>query len=156
MDANALRSGDVARLAGVSPDTIRHYEKLGILPKAHRTEGGYRTYSADAVERVRLTRRALALGFSLTELSDILRTHDNGGVPCRRVLDLTEEKLRCLGNQIQELKRTQKYMRQLVREWRKKLDATEPGGKAGLLHSLVHERIRASKSSANNLKRRSH
>ena len=156
MSAHSLRSGDLARLTGVSADTIRHYEKLGILPKSPRTEGGYRSYSANAVERVQMTRRALALGFSLNELADILRTHDNGGIPCRQVLDLTEEKLRSLGTQIQELRRTQKYMRQLVREWRRKLDATEPGNKARLLHSLIEKRIPASKSSAGNLKRRSH
>jgi DNA-binding transcriptional MerR regulator len=153
--ANSLRSGDVARLAGVSADTIRHYEKLGILPKCQRTEGGYRTYSSDAVERVRLTQRALVLGFSLDELAGILQTHDNGGVPCGRVLALTEEKLRSLGKQIQELRQTQKYMRQLVRQWRSKLDATKPGNKARLLHMLAEKRIPTSKFSGNHLKRRS-
>jgi len=81
-------------------------------------------------------RRALQLGFTLAELSEILRVRDSGGAPCHRVLRLTEEKLRSLGQQIQELRRTQRYMRQLVREWRKRLARTAPGNGALLLQTL--------------------
>ena len=103
--------------------------------------------------RVRLVQRALQLGFSLAELSEILRTRDNGGVPCHQVLTLTEEKLHSLGQQIEELQQTQNYMRKLVREWRKKLKHTPPGSKATLLHSLVDKPRTGSRS--NNLRRRS-
>jgi len=68
-----VRSGELARLAGVSTDTLRHYERLGLLPKAQRTEGGYRQYTAQSLERVRLIRRALTIGFSLPELTVILK-----------------------------------------------------------------------------------
>jgi DNA-binding transcriptional MerR regulator len=147
----SLRSRELARLTGVSADTLRHYERLGILPKSQRTDGGYRLYSSSAIERVQLTQRALQLGFSLNELSEILRTRENGGAPCHRVLNLTEEKLRSLGQQIQDLRRTQTYMRQLVRDWRRKLKQTPPGSKAMLLHSLADKpELRPS----NNLKRR--
>jgi DNA-binding transcriptional MerR regulator len=152
MGTKPLRSGDVSRLAGVSADTLRHYERLGILPPSQRTNGGYRIFSDAAVERVRLVQRALQLGFSLTELSEILRTRDKGGVPCHRVLTLTEEKLRSLGQRIEELQRTQNYMRKLVRDWREKLKRTPQGDRAMLLHSLV-DRPKI-KSRTNNLKRR--
>ena len=149
--SNSLRSGDLARLTGVSADTIRHYERLGILPKSQRTDGGYRMYAPSAVQRVLLTQRAIQLGLSLSELSEIFRTRDNGGAPCHRVLNLTEEKLRSLGQQIQELRRTQTYMRQLVRDWHKKLKQIPPGSQAMLLHTLAGEpRLK----SGNNLKRR--
>lgn len=151
MSANSLGSGDLARLTGVSADTLRHYERLGILPTSQRTDGGYRRFPPSAVERVRLAQRALQLGFSLKELAEIFRTRDNGGVPCHRVLHLTEEKLRSLGQQIEELRRTQAYMRSLVREWRKKLKHTPPGTKAMLLHSLVDK----PRTKSNNLNRRS-
>ncbi len=151
--ANSLRSGELARLTGVSADTLRHYERLGILPTSQRTDGGYRMFPASAVERVQLAQRALQLGFSLNELSDILRTRDNGGVPCHRVLSLTEEKLRSLGQQITALQQTQSYMRKLVRDWKRTLKRTPPGAKAMLLHSLVEKP--KTKSTANNLKRRS-
>jgi DNA-binding transcriptional MerR regulator len=151
--ATTLRSGELARLTGVSADTLRHYERLGILSMSQRTSGGYRIFPLAAIERVQLAQRGLQLGFSLTELSEILRTRDSGGVPCHRVLHLTEEKLRMLGKQIEELRQTQAYMRHLVRDWRKKLNHTAPGNKAMLLHSLVDKP--KNKSGTNNLKRRS-
>lgn len=153
VSANSLRSGELARLTGVSADTLRHYERLGILPTAHRTDGGYRMFPASAVERVQLARRALQLGFSLNELAEILRNRDSGGVPCHRVLSLTEEKLRLLGQRIEELQQTQDYMRKLVRDWRKKLKHTPSGSKAMLLHSLVD--TSKTNSGQDNLQRRS-
>jgi DNA-binding transcriptional MerR regulator len=147
-----LRSGELARLTAVSSDTLRHYERLGILPEAPRTPSGYRLYAPDAVDRVRLVQRALQLGFSLAELSEILRARDSGRAPCHRVLNLAEQKLQSLAQQIQELRRTQRYMRQLVREWRAKIALTPPGTKAMLLHSLVTKPAPRRKS-ANNFRR---
>ncbi len=152
VSANSFRSGELARLTGVSADTLRHYERLGILPASQRTGGGYRIFPASAVERVQLAQRAVQLGFSLKELSEILRSRDSGGVPCHRVLNLTEEKLHLLGQRIRELRQTQGYMRELVRDWRKKLKHTPPGSKAMLLHSLVDKP--KTKSGKNNLQRR--
>src|SRR6266567_4259978 len=149
----SLRCGELAQLTRVSPDTIRHYERMGILPKSPRTSAGYRMYSHDAVDRVRLVRRALQVGFTLTELSEILQIRDGGGVPCHRVLSLTEEKLHSLEAQIKELRRTQRYMKELVREWRVKLGRTKPGTRAMLLHSLA-ERPNGSANSTSNFKRR--
>jgi DNA-binding transcriptional MerR regulator len=153
VSANSLRSGELARLTGVSADTLRHYERLGILPTALRTNSGYRMFPASSVERIQLAQRALQLGFSLNELSEILLNRDSGSVPCHRVLKLIEEKLHLVGQQIQELQRTQDYMRRLVRDWRKKLKHTSPGREARLLDSLVDKP--RSKPGKTNLKRRS-
>jgi DNA-binding transcriptional MerR regulator len=150
----ALRSGELARLAGVSPDTIRHYERIGILPESPRTASGYRMYPLDTADRVKLVRRALQIGFTLTELAEILRARDRGGAPCHRVLNLTEEKLRSIEQQIQELRRTQRYMRQLVRQWRLQLMHTPPGKKALLLHSLADKPMPHAKPGVRNFKRR--
>ena len=140
----ALQSGELARLAGVSPDTIRHYERLGILTANGRSNGGYRMFSPCAVKRVRLARRALQLGFSLNEISGVLHVRDNGGIPCRQVLNLAEQKLQSLNKQIQELRRTQNTMRKLIRDWKKQLQRTPPGHKAMLLHSLAEKQGPAS------------
>jgi DNA-binding transcriptional MerR regulator len=148
-----LRSGELARVTGVSVDTIRHYERLGILPKAQRTPSGYRLYAPDAVERVQLARRSLQLGFSLAELAEILQTRDKGGAPCHRVLALAEGKLRSLREQIEELQRTQVYMRRLVRDWRRKLKNTPRGNRAMLLQLLTNRP--KTTPTTNNLKRRS-
>ena len=150
MSVNSLRSGELARLTGVSADTLRHYERLGILPTSQRTNGGYRIFPASAVERVQLAQGSLQLGFSLKELSEILRNRESGAIPCHRVLDLTEEKLHLVGQRIEELQRTQDYMRKLVRDWRKRLKHTPRGCQAMLLHSLVDKP--KTRSVENNLK----
>jgi MerR family transcriptional regulator, copper efflux regulator len=150
VSSNALHSGELARLTGVSADTLRHYEKLGILPISQRTNGGYRIFSPSSIERVQLAQRALQIGFSLAEVSEILRTRDNGGFPCHRVLKLIEDKLRSVSQEITELRRTQAYMRKLVREWRGKLKHTPPRSRAMLLHSLVD----TPRTNSKNLKRR--
>ena len=67
--SKTLRSGALAKSAGVSPDTIRHYEKIGVLPRASRTDSGYRVYPAIALERVFVVQRALRIGFTLAELA---------------------------------------------------------------------------------------
>jgi len=149
----ALRSGDLARLSGVSPDTIRHYERLGILPKSPRTASGYRLYPREAVDRVQLVKRALQLGFTLAELAEIFRAGDSGSAPCHRVLDLTQQKLRAIKQQIVALRNTQHYMQRLVRKWNLKLAHTKSGVKAMLLHDLTAKPGLRS-TAVNNFKRR--
>jgi DNA-binding transcriptional MerR regulator len=153
VSGTSFRSGELARLTGLSSDSIRHYERLGILPASPRTSSGYRMYGRDAIDRVRLVQRALGLGFTLAELAEILQVRDRGGVPCLRVLKMTEEKLSSLEKQIRELRRTQHYMQRLVRQWRVKLAHTTPGSKAMLLHSLA-EKPPLPNHPVNNFKRR--
>src|SRR5436190_2024388 len=98
-----LRSGEVARAIGISTDTLRHYEVMKVLPVPPRSLGNYRLYPPEAVDRLRLIRRALAVGFSLSELARILKIRDEGGAPCRQVKHLPDEKLIALNQQIFEL-----------------------------------------------------
>jgi DNA-binding transcriptional MerR regulator len=130
--------GDLARLCGVSADTVRHYERIGILAQTPRSQSGYRLFSRDAVGRIRLAQHALALGFTLTELAELLQTHDRGSAPCARVLALAERKLCLINQQIRDLHTTQKNMNKLIRSWRGQLARTPDGDKALLLHSLVN------------------
>ena len=80
-----LRSGELASLSGISADTLRHYEPMKLLATPRRSSGNYRLYPSEALDRVRLIQRALAVGFSLSELSEILAVRDGGGSPCRKV-----------------------------------------------------------------------
>jgi DNA-binding transcriptional MerR regulator len=98
-----LRSDELARSAGVSPDTLRHYERLGVLKEPPRTEAGYRLYPSDALSRVLLIRNALAVGFLLNELARILRLRDSGQAPCREVAEMAKEKVGALDLQIEQL-----------------------------------------------------
>ena len=88
-----LHSGELAKATGVSADTIRHYEKIGVLPKALRSAAGYRVYPESAVERVHVVQRALRIGFTLSELAEVLKARDAGGAPCQRVFELALQKL---------------------------------------------------------------
>src|SRR6266568_7210575 len=88
-----MRSGQLARQTGVSTDTLRHYERLRLLPLPQRTAGNYREYPPSSQQRVELIQRALTIGFSLAELKTILAVRDKGGAPCRRVRSLLGSKI---------------------------------------------------------------
>lgn len=130
-----FRSGSLAKAAGVSPDTIRHYERTGVLPKAPRTQAGYRIYPESALERVRVVQSALRIGFSLAELADVLKTRDAGGAPCHRVHEMAQEKLRKIGADIAALKRTEKYLKRVLSDWEDRMRHSAEG-RSHLLHSL--------------------
>jgi DNA-binding transcriptional MerR regulator len=132
-----LHSGALAKATGVSPDTIRHYEEIGVLPRASRTHSGYRVYTASAVERVLVIRRALRLGFTLAELGEVLKARDAGGAPCRHVYKLAQEKLKGITADIEALKQTQEYLGKVLGEWEHRMRQTAPGQKSNLLHSLT-------------------
>ncbi|HLJ47677.1 MAG TPA: heavy metal-responsive transcriptional regulator [Bryobacteraceae bacterium] len=132
-----LRSGELARLCGVSPDTLRHYERVGVLGRPRRTPAGYRQYPPEAVTRVRLVRRALQIGFKLEELAPILRIRDGGGAPCRQVRSLAESKLGQVEEQIAELSALRDHLRKLLVDWDDRLGAVPDGGRAGLLEALI-------------------
>jgi DNA-binding transcriptional MerR regulator len=74
-----LRIGAVARQAGVSIDTVRYYERRGILRPARRLPSGYRVFTEHAVARIRLVRQLRGLGMTLNEVADTVRAHDRGG-----------------------------------------------------------------------------
>ena len=141
---SGLSSGSLAKAAGVSPDTIRHYEKIGVLPKALRTEAGYRVYPERAVERVLVVRRALRIGFTLAELAEVLKARDAGGAPCRRVYAIAQEKLKGIRADILALQRTERYLKQVLSDWEERMRQTEPGQRSHLLHSLTRAITRSS------------
>jgi DNA-binding transcriptional MerR regulator len=94
---------DVAQATGVSTDTLRHYERQGLLPRVTRTAAGYRQYSAATVDRVLLIQRALVVGFSLADLKRVLAVRDQGGSPCVGVRALVGDRLEQLNQRIEEL-----------------------------------------------------
>ncbi|MET8059231.1 heavy metal-responsive transcriptional regulator [Streptomyces microflavus] len=72
----------LARQAGTTPDTIRYYERLGLLPKAPRNGSGYRRYGMDAVDRMKFIQGTQRLGLSLSDIGDLLSIRDTGTCPC--------------------------------------------------------------------------
>jgi MerR family copper efflux transcriptional regulator len=121
----------------VSADTIRHYENVGVLPRALRTQSGYRLYPESAIERVLTVQRALHIGFTLAELAEVLKARDAGGVPCQRVYKLAKDKLKAITADIAALKRTERYLKQVLGDWENRMRQAGPGQKSHLLHSLT-------------------
>jgi DNA-binding transcriptional MerR regulator len=136
MTAAPMGPRDVARVTGVSTDTLRHYERKGLLPGVTRSAAGYRRYSAAAVERVMLIQRALVVGFSLTELQRVLGIRDGGGAPCRQVRSLVGQRFDELNQRIAQLLALRDELGVLMSEWDKRLEKTADGARAHLLDTL--------------------
>jgi len=117
---------------------------LGILKKPPRSQGGYRLYPPESLDRVLVIRTALASGFPLKELVEILRVRDKGGAPCRQVAELGHEKVRQLDLQIAHLTQLRDSLKVTVREWDRRLESIRPNDRAHLLESL--SRIRKPKA----------
>jgi DNA-binding transcriptional MerR regulator len=137
MTVKPLGPRDVARMTGVSTDTLRHYERKGLLPAVARTDSGYRRYAPATVERVLLIQRALAIGFSLAELKRVLTVRDKGGAPCRAVRALVGERLDELERRIDELITCREALRALLVDWDATLANTPPDQQARLLDTLA-------------------
>lgn len=131
-----MRSGELARLTGISTDTLRHYERLGLLSKPPRTSGGYREYPSQSPDRVRLIRRALSIGFSLPELKTLLNLRDQGQFPCRKAQALAKSKLEEVKGQIKELTAMQAQLEQILKNWDLRLSRAGRANPARLLESL--------------------
>jgi DNA-binding transcriptional MerR regulator len=130
-----LSPAHVARHTGVSTDTLRHYERKGLLRPPARTATGYRRYTADTIQRVQLIQRALVIGFSLDDLARVLRDRERGLAPCKSVRDLVTERLADLDDRLRELSELRAELGELVKEWDARI--ARVGGKpAHLLETL--------------------
>jgi DNA-binding transcriptional MerR regulator len=125
-------------MAGVSADTLRHYERKGLLAAPRRSSNGYREYLVADLDRVRLVRGALSIGFTLNELARILKVRDRGGAPCHEVRTLASKKLREVEHQLEELAGLRDLLRDLLKDWDALL-AKSPLERAGLLELLVRK-----------------
>ncbi|MEQ1760082.1 MAG: MerR family transcriptional regulator [Vicinamibacterales bacterium] len=132
-----LSSSALAQLTGVSTDTLRHYERKGVLGVPARSEGGYRRYPQEAVARVQLVRRALAIGFTLKDLAAVLSERSRGGSPCRGVRALVAARLAELETRLADLSELRDDLRVLLREWDARLARLPIGAQARLLDVLA-------------------
>ena len=132
-----LRSGELARLAGVSANTLRHYERIGLIPRPARSRNGYREYPQAALDRVLLAQRALRVGFTLNELARIFKIRDKGGAPCRDVRLLAETKLEEIESRLRQITELRNDLRSILRDWDKLLESRSSTERAGLLEALA-------------------
>ncbi len=89
----AMTVSQLASRSGVSPDTVRYYEREGLLPPPERSPAGYRLYDETSSERVDFVRRAQGLGLRLREIRELLDISDNGSCPCGHTLDLLRARI---------------------------------------------------------------
>jgi Hg(II)-responsive transcriptional regulator len=110
-----LTIGRLAEHADVGIDTVRFYERRGLLPEPERTGSGYRIYAGETVARLRFIRRAKRLGFSLDEIKTLLRLQDTGGKKSE-VKQLTSRKLKQIDTKIEDLTSMRAVLADLDRE----------------------------------------
>ena len=109
-----LTIGKLARQAGVGIDTVRFYERAGLLPKAKRTAAGYRLYAPDDADRLRFIRRAKALGFSLEEVAELLQLNAGKGTRAS-VRRLAQRRLDDLDQRIVEMSAIRDALSHLIK-----------------------------------------
>jgi len=113
---HTLTRGQLARHCGVGPETIRFYERRGLIPEAPRSSGGYRRFGAVAVSRLTFIRRAKALGFSLPEIGELLALHDDPGGDRARVKTLAQSKLAEIEAKVADLERMRSALGELAEQ----------------------------------------
>lgn len=109
-----MKIGEIARLTGTTPKTIRYYEDIGLFPEPERAPNGYRDYPDEAVDRLSFIRDAQATGLSLTEISSILDLRSRGESTCEHVTELLQRHLETLDEHIARLGRTREQLRVLT------------------------------------------
>lgn len=111
---NNLSIGQVAKRADMSIDTIRYYERAGLVPAPMRKESGYRSYEPETVKRLRFIRRAKDLGFTLAEITELLDLSSQAQQDMAKMKSTAQARLSMIEDRIRELLRIRRALRGLV------------------------------------------
>jgi DNA-binding transcriptional MerR regulator len=136
--------GNLARDAGIPASTIRYYEREGLIRPEERTQGNYRVFGREALERLRFIRAAQATGFTLADIKTLLAYRDGKLVPCKDVRILIEKRLANVEERMGELRHVRKILREFLETCRT-ADQEEPCHVIGRLEPGT-DRIRAKNS----------
>lgn len=112
--ASGLNIGETARHAGVNLDTIRYYERRGLVPKPARSASGYRKFSPDSVRRIRFIKHAQALGFTLAEIEELLSLRVHPDTACAPVHIQAKAKIAAIDAKVRSLQAMKKTLRKLI------------------------------------------
>lgn len=129
---SALTIGQVAKRCGVGVETIRFYEREGLIVQPLRPESGFRRYPPDTVGRVRFIQRSKALGFSLREIGDLLSLRVDQATTCPEVRKRAEAKIGDIEKKIETLLGMKRALEKLTAACRKR----EPTGECPILEAL--------------------
>lgn len=122
-----MKVSELARLAGVTAETVRHYTREGLLHPERHPENGYQLFGQDDLDRLRFIQRARTLGFGVAEIRDILDHADHGDSPCPMVRDLLASRLPQIRERIRELQSLASRMEQALAAWEEMPDGTPDG-----------------------------
>lgn len=111
-----LRIGEVAKQAETGIETIRFYERQGLLAEPRRKPSGYRQYDESAVARLRFIRRAKELGFTLAEVKELLGLWFDTATRCEHVRERASQKLEVIGEKIRSLQKMKRSLGKLIRQ----------------------------------------
>jgi MerR family transcriptional regulator, mercuric resistance operon regulatory protein len=100
-----LSIGGLAQKSGVNLETIRYYERIGLMPEPDRTEGGHRSYEDSDIRRLSFIRRARELGFSLADIEALMALDEGGGAPCAEARSIAATHLENVESKIADLER---------------------------------------------------
>ncbi|MDR5777145.1 MULTISPECIES: helix-turn-helix domain-containing protein [unclassified Caballeronia] len=106
--------GTLSQLSGVNIETIRYYEKVGLLPAANRTSNGYRQYDDASVEQLAFVRRGRELGFTIDEMCELLALANHPNQPCADADRMTRSHLEAIEAKIRDLQRMRRALRQVA------------------------------------------
>lgn len=122
-----MRVKELARKAGVSPEIVRYYVRIGLLNPASRDKSGYRRFSASHLNMLRFIRRAKQLGFTLAEIGDILRMAHRGKTPCPMVRDIVKRRVEDNKVDLEALRSLQGRMETALAKWKHMRDGVPDG-----------------------------
>ena len=114
--SRALPIGEMSRLTGVNIETIRYYERIGVMPKPKRTEGGHRAYEADELKRLAFIKRSRELGFSLGEIRALLDLVDTGTYTCSEVHEMATMHIATVRKKVADLRRLERVLQGMAAE----------------------------------------
>jgi MerR family copper efflux transcriptional regulator len=112
-----LKIGEVSKQSGIGIEALRFYEKQGLLSHATRTQGNYRLYSEDVLERLEFIKRAQVLGFSLAEIARLIKEKESGQNPCIEVREIVRRRLEELDERMKEMRRYRRELAAALAEW---------------------------------------
>lgn len=135
---NILTTGQLAKKANVNVETIRYYERRGLIPEPLRSESGYRRYSQDSIARIQFIKRAKELGFSLKEVSELLSLRVDPNTNCADVKRMAEVKITDIKEKIHALQRIKEALTKL----RESCKGSGPASKCPILEALDTKEMR--------------
>ena len=118
---------ELAKRAGVTPDVVRYYARIGLLKPSRRPDSGYKQFTETDAKRLQFIRRSQRLGFTLSEIAEIIHKSSKGKTPCPMVRDIIQLRIGEIGSQLDELIALHERMKRALKQWKKMPDGVPDG-----------------------------